>query len=72
MQSPKCGDSRPAHHFEKIFSEQWLRTLLVLYVALNLVTVAVLTTPRWAFGAASESYATEPDAVLYTGGEFPE
>ena len=63
-----CGDARPAHHFVKIFSERWLRTLLGLYVALNLVTVAVLTPPRWAFGAASEK--TEPDAVLYTGGEF--
>lgn len=64
----ECGDARPAHHFVRIFSERWLRTLLVLYVALNLVTVAVFAPPRWAFGAASEK--TEPAAVLYTGGEF--
>jgi hypothetical protein len=29
----ECGDARPAHHFVKIFSEWWLRMLLVLYVS---------------------------------------
>ncbi len=54
----------------KIFSEQWLWKLLVLYVSLNLVTVDVLTQTQWAFGVARESYATQRDIVLYTGGEF--
>lgn len=63
----ECGDATPTHHFVSIFSEQWLRTLLVLYVLLNLGLVAVLTPPRLEFGVARERYATPSDAVLSTG-----
>jgi hypothetical protein len=66
----ECGNAKPSHHFVKIFSEQWLWKLLVLYISLNLVTVDVLTQTLWAFGVARESYATQRDIVLYTGGEF--
>jgi hypothetical protein len=64
------GDQTEGNHLVQIFSEHWMITILSVYILLNLLIVVVFTPPRWIFGVDAERYSAQPDALVYTGGEF--